>query len=354
MTRAPGRAALLIALLGAAVQAAAAGAARAQPSPAHAQPSDRRVAFVVRGTPPDALAAEVVARLRGELRAARFEVETAAQPDPGSAREVVERAARGPGVRAAMAVFFDAGEPEVWVADARSGRTTVEPLLDPAGGERRANALAAKAVDLLRAVLSEIPADQRRETPVVAVAPAEPPVARPTAAPEPGPLESMLVAGVGWLRAGAAGTLAPALSLVLVRNHLGARLAASGLGSSPERESDAGRARIGQDVALFEGLACWRVRRATRACGAAGGGVERLRVTGDGASGFAGKSSTLWSGIAAVGASLAWTPGRWLVVALDARAVGAWPSTRVRVGDVTVVEVGGPGVWLTAGVGARL
>ena len=350
MTRAPARAALLIALLGAAL-------ARAQPSSAGAQPaSDRRVAFVVRGTPPDALAAEVVARLRGELRAARFEVEPAAQPDEGSAREIVEGAAREPGVLAAMGVFFDAGEPEVWVADARSGRTTVEPLLDPAGGERRANALAARAVDLLRAVLSQIPADKRREAPVAVVAPPEPVVAPPAAPVEDSArvLESTLVAGVSWLRAGAAGTLAPALSLAVARDHLGARVALSGLGASAERGAEAGSARVGQDLVLFEVLACWRLRRAMRACGAGGGGVERLRVTGDAASGFAGTNSTRWSGIAAVGGSLAWTPGRWLVVAADARAVGAWPSTKVRVDDVTVVEVGGPGVLLTAGVGARL
>ncbi|MES1209613.1 MAG: hypothetical protein ABUS79_27055, partial [Pseudomonadota bacterium] len=64
--------------------------------------------------------------------------------------------------------------------------------------------------------------------------------------------------------------------------------------------------------------------------------------------------NTVWAGVAAAGASFAWMPGRWLVVALDARAVGAWPSTKVRIDGVTVAELGGPGVWLTAGVGARL
>ncbi|HSS39609.1 MAG TPA: hypothetical protein VLT58_12650, partial [Polyangia bacterium] len=160
---------------------------------------------------------------------------------------------------------------------------------------------------------------------------------------------------IGWLRAGNAGTLAPALSLAVTRDHLGARLAVSGLGSSPERTAPAGSARMAQDVALLELLACWRLRRVVRTCGTAGGGLELLRVTGAaGGSGFSGTRNTLWAGAAAAGVSLAWTPGRWLVFAVDARAVGAWPSTKVRVDGVTVAEVGGPGLWLTAGVGARL
>ncbi|MES1210128.1 MAG: hypothetical protein ABUS79_29685, partial [Pseudomonadota bacterium] len=217
MTRVWAWAALLIALLGAA-------SARAQSS------SDRRLAFLVRGTPPDALGAEVVARLRGELRAARFEVEPVAQPDEGTAREVVERAARASGVLAAMGVFFDAGAPEVWVADARSGRTMVEPLIDPAGDERRANALAAKAVDLLRALLAEIPMEQPHEPLVTVVVPPQPPAGVVATVSEAHRSEPIVVAGVGWLRAGSAGTLAPALSLTVARDHLGARLAVSGLG----------------------------------------------------------------------------------------------------------------------------
>ena len=236
----------------------------------------------MRGTPPDALGAEVVARLRGELRAARFEVEPAAQPDEGSAREVVERAARAPGVLAAMGVFFDAGEPEVWVADARSGRTTVEPLIDPAGGERRANALAAKAVDLLRAVLAEIPMEQRHEPPAVVVAAVAAGAIGPSCCPAAPPAESMLLAGVGWLRAGSAGTLAPALSLAVVRDHLGARLAAGGLGSSDQSAGRAGgqRARGARGGAVRAAWPAGGSRRAMRACGTAGGGVELLRVTG--------------------------------------------------------------------------
>jgi hypothetical protein len=261
-----------------------------------------------------------------------------------------------PGVVAAMGVFFDGGDPEVWVADARSGRTTVELLIDPVGGERRANALAVKAVDLLRAVLAEIPTGQRHEPSAIVVGPSQPVADHSVVLPAAQPAESTLLAGVGWLRAGSAGTLAPALSLAVVREHLGARLAVGGLGSSIDRGAVAGSARVREELALFELLACWRTGRAMRACATAGGGVELLRVTGTGASAaaFAGTSSTLWSGVAAAGASLAWTPGRWLGVGVDARAVGAWPSTKVRVDGLTVAEVGGPGVWLTAGVGARL
>jgi hypothetical protein len=349
MARTSAWAAPLIALLGAA-HGQVVRAQRALPR----GPSEDRVVLLIRGTPPDAAGAEVVARIRGELRAARFEVQPAAQPDAGTARQVVEREAQGAGVVAAMGVFFDTGEPEVWVADARSGRTAVEPLVEPAGGERRASALAVKAVDLLRAVLADIPIAQRPEAPRVATVPSRPAGAAPARFVEARAADSIWLAGAGWLRAGGAGTFAPALSVAVARDHLGARLAVSGLGSSMEMTGQGGRAQVAQDLAVFELLACWRPRRSLRACGAAGGGVELLRVAGTGAPGFVGTRSTLWAGAAAAGASLAWTPGRWLAVGVDARAVGSWPSTNVRIDGATVAQVGGPGVWLTAGVGARL
>lgn len=335
MIRAWAGAALLVALLG--------GAARAD--------GERRVALAIRGAPPDATAAEVLARIRGELRAARFDIDVAA-PGEDAPRQVVEAEARRPGVAAAMGIFFDAAEPEVWVADARSGRTSVELLMDPAGGEQRPSVLAAKAVDLLRAVLAEVPLAER-PAPVPATPPPVPVVTSPQSPPL-APHRWILLAGGAWVRAGGAQTLAPSVSFAWLGTRLGGRVLVAGTGTSTDKAALAGSARVGQHLALAELLTCWRPAGSLRACLAAGAGGELLAVRGMGAPGFEGSNQTVWSGLVAAGGSVIWTPRRWIALGADARAVGAWPATAVRIDGVSVVRAGGPGVALTAGVGANL
>ena len=338
MIRAWAGAALLIALLGAG---------------AHAD-GERQVALAVRGVPAQPMAAEVLARIRGELRAARFDV-VLTTPGPDAPRQVVETEARRPGVAAAMGIFFDAAEPEIWVADARSGRTTVEPLMDPAGGEQRPGVLAAKAVDLLRAVLADVPVGERPAPPAPPpVAPVAISVSAPPQIPPPAYRDWILMAGAGWFRAGGAQTIAPALSLAWLGTHVGGRLVVTGFGTSTGRSRLAGSARVGQELALAELLGCWRPRGSLRACLALGAGGERLTVQGTGMAGFEGSDQTLWSGVGTAGGSLIWTPRRWLAVGADARAVAALPSTAVRIAGESVVRAGGAGVALTAGVGASL
>ena len=333
-------AALLVALLGA--------DARAE--------GERRMALIVRGVPPDPLAAEVLARVRGELRAARFAVDTPPAGD-ASPREIVETEARRPGVAAAMGIFFDAAEPEVWVADARSGRTTVELLMDPGSGERRASVLAAKAVDLLKAVLAEIPAGEPHERLAPPPAPpvAPPPVEVAPVPPEPAnPHDRVLLPGANWLRAGDVQTFAPTVSFAWLAGRLGGRVLLAGLGTSTDKGNAAGDARVAQELGLIELLACWRPVSSLRACGAIGGGADLLFVRGTGTPGFEGSNWTLWSGVGAAGATMMWLPRRWFAIGADARAVGIWPSTTVRVDGASEVRAGGLGVSLTAGVGARL
>ncbi len=325
-------AALLVALLGAAARA----------------DGERGVALIVRGAPPDATAAEVLARVRGELRAARFAVTLVPAAD-GAPRQLVEAGAHRAGVAAAMGIFFDAAEPEVWVANARSGRTTVEPLMPP-DGERRPSVLAAKAVELLKAALIEVPSGERPAPPVSAPAVV-------ATSPAPAPRRRILLAGGGWWRTGGVRTLSPSLSFAWLgagRGHLGARLVAAGLGASAAATADAGTARVGQDLALLEALACWRPARGLRTCAAVGGGAGLLAVRGTGAPGYEGIDHTLWSGLAAAGAGLVWTPRSGIALGADARALGAWPSTEVRIGGSPALRAGGAGLALTAGVGASL
>src|SRR5207248_6489046 len=139
-------------------------------------------------------------------------------------------------------------------ADARSGRTTVELLMDPASGERRASVLAAKAVDLLKAVLAEVPASERRALPPPApVAPVIEATAVPSPAAEPvvDRPDRVLLAGVDWLRAGGVQTFAPTLSFAWLAGHLGGRAVLAGLGTSTDVPREQGSARLAQNFALL-------------------------------------------------------------------------------------------------------
>jgi hypothetical protein len=311
-----------------------------------------RIALVLRGAPQDEEVAELMARVRGELRAARFEVDESAAPGTEPPREIVERESRRPGISAAMGIFLDRPDAEIWVADARSTRAIIATVAPGTDGDLRA--LAAKAVDLLKAVLADVPPAEPAPLPPV---PATPPtvVAAPVAPPPPPPArDRILMAGVGWLRAGDAQTVAPLLELSLVGRHLGARVTASGLGSSTELSATAGTASVGQHLALIELLGCLRPRARLLACGSAGGGAELLTIHGAGYAGYQGNDSALWSAVGAVGAGLSWMPARWLAFSVEARGLGAWPTTQVRIDGTVVARAGGPGVWVTAGVGARL
>ena len=73
---------------------------------------------------PGAVATQALARVRGELQAARFEVETEVVPNNVDRRATVERALRDADARAAFGIFFGSGVAEIWVSDSlyRDGR----------------------------------------------------------------------------------------------------------------------------------------------------------------------------------------------------------------------------------------
>jgi hypothetical protein len=336
-----------------------------------------RVVLVAAEQGAGALADEVMARTRGELRAARFVVELATAPSAVSGRMAVEREARRSGAVAALAVFFVGNTAEIWVANAAEGRTTVQTFaLEDAPPARRAAILAAKAVDLLKATLAELPAGG--EPPPVAEKPAPPPPMEPPPS-EPPPAASTTIvrgrsplappsieeelpdawrgfalgAGGGWLRAGDRGTFAPAVSVALHGAIWAGRLTVSGLGTASTWSAAAGSARVSSELAVAELLACGRYRlRYLRWCAALGGGAQRLSVDGTGTAGFEGVSPRVWSGVASAGAGAVLDLGRHILATLDARAVGSWPDTHVRIDGQSVAHVGAFGAWVSAGVGA--
>jgi hypothetical protein len=360
--------------------------------------SARRVVLVVPEAP-GAVATEALARVRGELGAARFEVETDTVANNVDRRATVELALRKADARAAFGIFFGSGVAEIWVSDSVSGRTVVQTLpLSTAAPERRAAVLAVKAVDLLKATLAEVwvatppaPAAGPSVTPTPSPPPRlapEPPVISPpplpsTAAPpaprvelgetetrltpivverqpEPEPPPAAppgrgvdLAAGVSWVGAGSVSSWAPLLAVSAFSGHLGGRLLATGFGSSTALTQPAGSARVAYGLALAELAARQPIGRHFETTASLSAGTARLSVDGTGAAGFDGQSARVWSAVAGGGVGAAILISR-LTIAVDARVLVSATEAEVQIDDQNVLRAGRPLFSVSGSLGVRL
>lgn len=357
--------------------------------------SARRVVLVVPEAP-GAVATQALARVRGELQAARFEVETQVVPNNVDRRASIERALRDADARAAFGIFFGSGVAEIWVSDSLYGRTVVQTLpLGAAAPERRAAVLAVKAVDLLKATLAEVwipapptpaepasppppnpPPRESRPSPEPAPPPPslalEPPTTPPAEAttepaevvrrsPKPPELsaprrsEVQIAAGGAWLGTPGAGIgWAPMLTLGWFRRWFGARLAASAFGTTTAfgAANIGGSARASNAVGIAEVVARQSFGAVFSVNAAAGAGAYRFAVEGIANPTYTASTAVVYSAVAGggVGAAVAVGP---VFVALDARLLGTLVTKTVVVDQREVGHAGRPLSWLGASVGAR-
>lgn len=358
--------------------------------------SARRVVLVVPEAP-GVVATQALARVRGELQAARFEVETQVVPNNVDRRATIERALRDADARAAFGIFFGSGVAEIWVSDSLYGRTVVQTLpLGAAAPERRAAVLAVKAVDLLKATLAEVwiqapptpaepaspppPNPASRESrlspepiPPPPAVPAPPPAPRKGPAAEPAEVvrrsdnspevpaaprrsEVEVSAGGAWLGTPGAGIgWAPMLTLGWFRGWFGGRLAASAFGTTtPFGDANiGGSARAGNAVGIAEFVARRAWGGAFSVNAAAGAGAYRLSVEGIAKKpGYTASTAVGYSAVAGggVGAAVAVGP---VFIALDARLLATVVSKTVVVDQREVGHAGRPLSWLGASLGAR-
>ena len=363
--------------------------------------SARRVVLVI----PEAagvVATEALARVRGELGAARFEVETDVVGNNVDRRTTVERALRKADAQAAFGIFFGSGVAEIWVSDSVSGRTVVQTLpLSSATPERRATVLAVKAVDLLKATLAEVwvvapPAPAPGASPTSAPLPPAPrpvleppvppaptgtsPTPRPTPAPrvelpeseprtipsvverhlEPEPVPAAspgrgvdLAAGVGWIGAGSVSNWAPLLAVSAFSGHVGGRVLATGFGSSTALTQPAGAARVAYGLALAELAARQPIGRHFETTASLSAGATRLSIDGTGAPGFNGSSARVWSAVGGGGVGAAALISR-LTIAIDARVLVSATEAEVHINGQDVLRAGRPLFSISGSLGVRL
>jgi hypothetical protein len=356
--------------------------------------SVRRVVLVVPEAA-GAVATEALARVRGELGAARFEVETDVVANNVDRRATVEHALRKADARAAFGIFFGSGVAEIWVSDSVSGRTVVQTLpLATAAPERRATVLAVKAVDLLKATLAEVwvaaptapgpspapappaptPAPEAIALPPTPSPPPPPPAPRveltetevrpmpivverrpepalPSASPPGRGVD--LAAGVSWIGAGSVSSWAPLLAVSAFSGHVGGRVLATGFGSSTSLAQQAGSARVAYGLALAELAARQPIGRHFETTASLSAGAARLSVDGTGAAGFVGQSARVWSGVGGGGVGAAILISR-LTISVDARVLVSATEAEVRIDGENVLRAGRPLFSISGSLGVRL
>ena len=335
--------------------------------------SARRVVLVVPEAP-GAVATEALARVRGELGAARFEVETDVVANNVDRRATVERALRKADARAAFGIFFGSGVAEIWVSDSVSGRTVVQTLpLSSAAPERRATVLAVKAVDLLKATLAEVwlpapvsptapipvatesrppleshPPAESRSQPEPPAPPPSPPVAAeqapaPRAEPAPAPPELVrrsrntpggqqapsrsqfeVAAGGAWIGTPGAGAgWAPMLTFGWFRSRFGGRLAVSGFGTNaPFGDANlGGSAHATNTVGIVELVVRQALGASFDVNAALGAGAYRFAVEGLANPGYSASSAVGYSAVGGGGVGATAMRGP-VFIALDAPRAG--------------------------------
>jgi hypothetical protein len=309
---------------------------------------------------PGDVTTEALARVKGELAAAGFEVVMGMHDGQADPRVEVEDSVRALGALAALAVVYgaeggtDAETVELWVSERLDERTTVQRLtVDRAAGGRGAAILAVHAVDLLKAALAEywlFPA-----APVAAPKPA----AAPPQPPKRRPLQGLaLEAGaLAMFSFGAMpATWAPLLKLSYgVPDRAGfVALALSSMGSAVDRRGATGTVHITQEFASLEAGVMFRRGRLLQPVLSASAGAYHLHGQGDGQYPNMGRYGDYWSFVTMAGAGLELRLGRHLGFLVEAHAFASWPQTVVRIADAEVARAGRVSLMLEGGLVGRL
>ena len=306
----------------------------------------------------DDVTTEAMARVKGELVAAGFEV--AVIPFSGDdALHDLEAAGRERHAVAAFAIFarpFEGGTSvaEIWVSDRVRQKVVIQDaVLHETDRGRGSEILAVRAVELLKANLADLWAPLFAPAPDVSP-PAREPVPAPVLTPV-SPFASGLGAGLGiGVVEGfgrSAATWSPELMLSQGwANGLSVRATLAGLGPSVTFTAASGSANVERQFALLEAVKTWWPRAPVVPFVTAGCGAEHVRVAGVGQAPYQGHTSSDWSLATTAGAGLAIRLVSTLSIVVQARGFAAWPSTVIQIAGVDVGRVGGPSLLADAGL----
>jgi hypothetical protein len=313
---------------------------------------------------PDDVTTMALARIKGELTAAGFEVTLLPQREELAPRNAVETAAPELKPLAVFAIVHDEGKggpwaAEIWVSDRVVDRTSVERMrLDSTEPGRGATVLAVRAVELLKASLAEFwsaPPERPRPAPSPLVA-RVPPVERPAPPPHRPAVSEGLAAQAAFGMLYSFGEIGPVWTPLLALAYgspegLGARMTIGGLGSSAIVETAEGTGRIEQQLATLEGFVMSRWDGSVQLFASAGVGAYRVQVEGTGVFPYRGKTGEGWSALTGVGVGIAAEVYPHIALIAEGQGYWAWPSAVVRVANTDAGRRYWPLLLARAGIG---
>lgn len=326
---------------------------------------ERRV-VLLRPSTTDEVTAMALARIKGELIAAGFDVLLLPQREDRSPREIVENAAPELEPLAVFAIFRDKAKAgtfstaEIWVSDRVVDRTSVERMrLETAEPGRGATVLAVRAVELLKASLSEFWSQPER--PRMEPVPAESrSVVPPALAPAGGASVTQGLAAhaaLGVLHS--FGEIGPVLTPVLSLSHgttggLGVRLSAAALGSAAAVTASEGTAHVRQQFAVLDGFVTSRWQGPVQLFASLGAGVYHVEVAGSAVAPYRGKPGQSWSLLTGAGAGAAVEVYSGVAIIVEGQSYWAWPPAVVRIVDTDAGKRHWPVLLARAGLGIAL
>jgi hypothetical protein len=298
-----------------------------------------------------------LARIRDELSADRFHVVLADSSTAGDPGAVIESAARAVDSGTVLVLFGEpeTGQAELCVVRRAARRTAVRRATvvvdDP---ERIPEALAARALELLRATALELSIEIER-APRAQVPPEariEAAVRQSVVSPEP-PAAAAIVTvdlGIGMWNSveGPPPAVAPVGRIGLRLSELAwVRVSVAGLGSRPRVDTSYGSAALSQSMALLECAAVFRRGKRVRPTLSLGAGALHVAVAGTGAAPYEGRERQQWSAAFDGGVGVAFAVGAAAALVTELHALVASPHPVVRFVDTRAATVGYPSVILS-------
>jgi hypothetical protein len=320
---------------------------------------------LLRGEAPDEVTTEAMARVKGELKAAGFDVAVVALSGD-DARHDLETAGRELNPIAAFAIFVRpsggrTAAAEIWVSDRIRQKTIIQnALLTDRNRGRGAEILAVRAVELLKASLADLwtpaaKATASASSSAPSAAAAAPPAREKAAAAVPtagekadkprSPFASGIGIGIGAAILHSIGdtptTWAPeALVSYGWPDGLSLRASFQGLGPSTTLSATAGTASLEEQLALIEVVKTWWPRSAFVPFLCAGAGAHHAHITGIANPPYQGHIYDPWSALASLGVGFGVPLFGPFSLLVQARAVGVWPPTVVQIAETDAGHIG--------------
>jgi hypothetical protein len=351
---------LLGAACGLAALVATADVARAAPAAA----GDRYRVVVLKPPTTDEITTGALARVRGELTAAGFDVREVPQDPSADVRDVLETVGRDLDPIATFAIVpgpsaGGGSAADIWVNDRLAGKSVIQTVhlaISATDPERAATVLAVQAVELLKASLAQYwigpAALPRRPAPPPPPAKTGPPALEEpyvsagfTAEAAVGRLDSVGVVGAVW---------EPIVRLAYGgQGGWAARASFGGLGSDTELRTTTGSAQLQQQVGTLEAVRSFRVAAHAQLFASAGTGVYHLRVVGTGTAPWQGTVTSAWAALVVAGAGLALPLGARFALLVEGQALVTFPSAMIRIDGAEVGRAGLPALLASAGLLGR-